>query len=120
MINKRNFLKRSATAIAATAGTTASLAAVRPRLGPRAGAASWRAHVGQRFEVNGHAVTLQAVHGRAGHPPGEQFSLQFAGELPSGLTDGLHTLGFVGGEPMPLYLARTETGLRADFCHLQA
>ncbi|HEY8876938.1 MAG TPA: hypothetical protein VIN03_05190 [Roseateles sp.] len=119
MINKRDFLKGSATAIVASAGTTASLAAVRPRLGELAGAASWQAHVGQRFEVDGHAVTLQAVSRLASHQPGEQFSLSFAGQLPAAIGDSLHQLTLEGGEPLPLYLARTPQGLRADFCRLR-
>ena len=119
MINKRDFLKGSATAIVASAGTTASLAAVRPRLGERAGAASWQAHVGQRFEVDGHAVTLLSVDRLASTQPGEQFSLRFAGALPAGLGDGLYRLTPEGGAALELYLARTPQGLRADFCRLQ-
>lgn len=119
MINKRDFLKGGATAVVAGAGTTASLAAVRPRLGELAGVASWQAYVGQRFEVAGHAVTLQAVSRRASRQPGEQFSLSFAGPLPAGIGDGLHQLTLDGGEALPLYLARTPLGLRADFCRLQ-
>ena len=119
MINKRDFLRGSATAIVASAGTTASLAAVRPRLGELAGATSWQAHVGQRFEVDGHAVTLQAVSRKASHQPGEQFSLSFAGPLPAGMGDGLRQLSLDGGESLSLYLARTPQGLRADFCRLQ-
>jgi hypothetical protein len=119
MINKRDFLKGGATAIVAGAGTTASLAAVRPSLGEGAGVASWQAHVGQRFEVDGHAVILQAVNRRASHQPGEQFSLSFAGSLPASLGDGLHELTLEGGEALTLYLARTPLGLRADFCRLR-
>lgn len=119
MINKRDFLKGGATAIVAGAGTTATLAAVRPSLGELAGAASWRAHVGQGFEVDGHAVTLKAVSPVPSRQPGEQFSLSFAGELPAGIGDGLHSLTLEGGEPLTLYLARTPQGLRVDFCRLQ-
>lgn len=120
MINKREFLKSGATALAASAGTTAALAHVRPSLGELAGAASWQAHVGQRFEVDGHAVTLEAVRQLPGAQPGEQFSLSFAGALPDGIGDSLHRLSRDGGEPLALYLARTPLGLRADFCRLQA
>lgn len=119
MINKRDFLKSGATAIVASAGSTATLAAVRPSLGDQAGAASWQAHVGQAFEVDGHVVTLQAVGRRPSHQPGEQFSLSFAGRLPADIGDGLHQLSQEGGEALTLYLARTPLGLRADFCRLQ-
>lgn len=120
MINKRDFLRGGATAIVAGAGTTATLAAVRPSLGELAGAASWRAHVGQDFEVDGHAVTLRAVRLLPSRQPGEQFSLSFAGSLPAGIGDRLHRLTRDGGEALTLYLARTPLGLRADFCRLQA
>lgn len=120
MINKREFLKGGATAIVAGAGTTATLAAVRPSLGGLAGAASWRAHVGQAFEVDGHAVVLQAVDVVAGAQPVEQFSLRFAGQLPEAVGDGLHTLTQAGSPAQALYLARTPQGLRADFCRLPA
>lgn len=119
MINKRDFLKGGTTAVLASAGTTVTLAAVRPSLGDRASAASWRAHLGQRFEVAGHPVTLQAVSLRPSRQPGEQFSLSFAGRLPWELGDGLHLLTREGAAPLPLYLARTPLGLRADFCRLQ-
>jgi hypothetical protein len=119
VINKRDFLKGGATAIVASAGTTATLAAVRPSLGEGAGVASWQAHVGRRFEVEGHAVTLQAVSALPSRQPGEQFSLSFAGALPAGVGDGLHRLTQEGGESLTLYLARTPLGLRADFCRLQ-
>ena len=121
MINKRDFLKGGATAIVAGAGTPAALASVRPSLGEQAGLASWQAHVGQRFEVDGHAVTLRAVTPRPGPQAGEQFSLSFAGELPAGLGDAPLALTPEGGAgpALTLYLARTPQGLRADFCRLQ-
>jgi hypothetical protein len=119
MLNKRNFLKSGATALVAGAGAPAALAAVRPSLGDMAGQASWQAHLGQAFEVDGHAVTLQAVQPLPSRQPGEQFSLAFTGTLPAGLGDGLHTLGRAGSDPVQLYLARTPGGLRADFCRLQ-
>ena len=119
MINKRDFLKSGSAAIVASAGTTAALAAVRPSLSELAGTASWQAHVGQGFEVEGHAVTLQAVSPLASRQPGEQFSLNFAGSLPAGIGDGMHLLTRDGSEPVALYLARTPEGLRADFCRLQ-
>ncbi|KQW46371.1 MULTISPECIES: hypothetical protein [unclassified Roseateles] len=119
MINKRDFLKTGASAIVGSAGATAAVAAVRPRLDERAGLASWQAHVGQRFEVDGHAVILQAATALPGRQPGEQFSLRFSGELPAGLGDGLHTLTASGGAGQSLYLARAPQGLRADFCRLQ-
>ncbi|CAM3780418.1 DUF6916 family protein [Roseateles saccharophilus] len=120
MINKRDFLKGGATAIVASTGTTAAMARVRPSLGSQAGLASWQAHVGQRFEVDGHPVTLQAVRRVPSPQAGEQFSLSFAGPLPPGLGDALHTLALQGGAAQTLYLARTPLGLRADFCHLQS
>lgn len=120
MINKRDFLKSGGAAIAAGAGTTASLAAVRPSLGSRAGLASWQAHVGQCFEVEGHAVTLQSASALPSRQPGEQFSLRFAGTLPAGVGDGICTLTHEGSGAQALYLARTPQGLRADFCRLQA
>lgn len=120
MINKREFLKGGATAIVASAGTTATLATVRPSLDAAAGAASWRAHVGQHFEVDGHAVTLQAVSPVPSRQPGEQFSLSFAGALPAGIGDGMHQLTQESGDSLTLYLARTPQGLRADFCRLQS
>lgn len=119
MINKRDFLKSGGAALVTGAGSTAALAAVRPSLGALAGAASWRAHLGQGFEVDGHAVTLQAVSPLASRQPGEQFSLSFAGLLPADIGDGLHQLTRDGSEPVALYLARTPQGLRADFCRLQ-
>lgn len=119
MMNKRDFLKSGATAMAAGAGTTATLAAVRPSLGDATGLASWRAHVGQRFEVDGHAVTLASAEA-TGRPGAEQFSLRFEGSLPAGIGDGLHRLSAATGAAMTLYLARTPQGLRADFCRLQA
>ena len=119
MINKRDFLKGGATAVVASAGTTAALAAVRPSLGKQSGLASWQAHVGQQFEVDGHAVQLQAATPKPGRQPGEQFSLSFAGRLPAGIGNGLHVLAGQAGEPVALYLARTPGGLRADFCRLQ-
>jgi len=120
VMNKRDFLKGGATALAAGSGTTAALAAVKPSLGPQSGLASWKAHVGQGFEVDGHAVTLRVVSALASRQQGEQFSLSFAGELPAGLGDGIHTLTRQGGNAQALFLARTPLGLRADFCRLQA
>jgi hypothetical protein len=119
VINKRDFLKGGGAAIAASAGTTGALAAVRPSLGGRSGLASWLAHVGERFDVDGHAVVLQAACALPGSQPGEQFSLRFSGQLPAGMGDGLHTLTQADGARQTLYLARTPLGLRADFCRLQ-
>ena len=51
MMNKRDFLKSGATALAAGGGAATALAAVKPSLGPQSGLASWKAHVGQGFEV---------------------------------------------------------------------
>lgn len=119
MINKRDFLKGGATAIVASAGTTAALGAVRPSLGEQSGLASWQAHVGQRFEVDGHAVTLVAANALPSRQPGEQFSLSFAGELPAGLGDGMRRVTQQDAPAQTLYLARTPQGLRADFCRLQ-
>jgi hypothetical protein len=118
VINKREFLKGGGAAIVATAGTTTALAAVRPSLGGPSGLASWQAHVGQRFDIDGHAVTLQAVSALPSGQPGEQFSLRFSGELPAGVGDALHTLTPADGASQSLYLARTPQGLRADFCRL--
>ncbi len=118
-MNKRDFLKSGTTALVATAASTATLAAVRPSLSEAAGLASWRAHVGQCFEVDDHAVRLQAVTALPSRQPGEQFSLGFAGDLPASLADGLHTLTSAGGLVQTLYLARTPQGLRADFCRLR-
>lgn len=120
MINKRDFLKGGATAVVASTGTAATLAAVRPSLGEQSGLASWRAHVGRPFEVDGHAVVLQAATPKINRQPGEQFSLSFAGQVPAGIGDGLHLLTSQAGEPVALYLARTPGGLRADFCRLQS
>ncbi len=119
MINKRDFLKGGGAALAASAGTTAALAAVRPRLRELAGTASWQAHVGEGFVVDGHPVTLQAVDPLPSRQPGEQFSLRFSGSLPGDIGDGLHQLTREGSEPLTLYLARTPLGLRADFCRLE-
>lgn len=119
MINKRDFLKSGATAVVASAGASATLAAVRPSLDELAGLASWQSHVGQRFDVGGHAVTLQAASALPGCQPGEQFSLHFSGALPAGVGDGLHVLTSADGASQSLYLARTPRGLRADFCRLQ-
>lgn len=118
MINKRDFLKSGASAIVAGAGTATALAAVRPRVDERAPLASWRSHVGQAFEIAGHAVILQAATARPGRQPGEQFSLRFAGALPAGVGDALHTVSWESGPPFALYLSRTPGGLRADFCRL--
>ena len=119
MINKRDFLKGGATAIVASAGTTATLAAVRPSLGERASASCWQAHVGQGFDVDGHAVTLRAVSLLRSRQPGEQLSLSFVGELPAALGDGVLRLTPAGGDPLALYLARTPEGLRADFSRVE-
>jgi hypothetical protein len=119
MINKRDFMKGGATAIAASAGATATLAAVRPSLDGWAGLASWQAHVGRRFDIDGHAVTLQAASARPGVRKGEQFSLRFDGALPASLGDAIHTVTQPDGSTQALYLARTPQGLRADFCRLQ-
>lgn len=119
MMNKRHFLKSSASALAAAAGAPAALAAGRPRLDSLAGQADWRAHLGEVFDVDGHALTLASVDTRSGSRPGEQFSVGFQGPLPDGLDDGLHRLKGPSGEPVELYLARTPGGLRADFCRLQ-
>lgn len=119
MINKREFLKGGGAALVAGAGTAHALAAMRPGVGSGSGAAGWQAHVGQRFDVDGHAVTLSGVSAPPGRPRGEQFSLHFSGDLPAGLGDGLHTLTPTDGVGQPLYLARTPRGLRADFCRLR-
>ena len=119
MINKREFLKSGATAIVASAGTASTLAAVRPSLDGHAPLASWQAHVGQVFEVDGHAVRLQAVQAVAGRQPGEQFSLRFSGPLPAHVGDAIHALTRQNGPALSLYLARAPGGLRADFCRLQ-
>lgn len=119
MMNKRDFLKSGGAALAAGAGTGTALAAVRPSLDAAAGLGRWQAHVGQRFDIDGHAVTLQAVRTCPSRQRGEQFSLHFAGELPATLGDALRTLTHKDSGSMPLYLARTPQGLRADFCRLQ-
>jgi len=116
MMNKRHFLKGSAAALAAGTGAATAVASTPRRLDAWAGAAIWAAHVGQRFEVDGHAVTLTAVDCRAG--PGEQFSLRFAGDVPASVGDSLHGLKSAAGTPLALYLARTAQGLRADICRL--
>ncbi len=120
MINKRDFLKTGGAAIVTSTGSATALAAVRPRLDGSAGLASWQAHVGQRFEVDGHAVTLQAASPLPGRQPGEQFSLRFAGALPPAIGGAIHTLTHDGSVCITLHLARTPQGLRADFCRLQA
>lgn len=120
MINKRAFLKGGATAlVAASTGATAARAATRPSPGPLAGRAAWQAHIGQRFELDGHEVTLQAVASPLCEQAGEQFSLSFAGTLPAHLGDALHSLTQGGAAAQTIYLARTPLGLRADFCRLQ-
>lgn len=119
MINKRDFLRTGGVAIVTSAGAATTLAAVRPRLDAAAGLASWQAHVGQRFEVDGHAVTLVAASPLPGRQPGEQFSLRFAGAVPSDVGDAVHTLSLDGSACIALHLARTPQGLRADFCRLQ-
>ena len=118
MMNKRDFLKHGATALLASGGAQLTLAAVPASLGDFAGRASWQAHLGQAFEVDGHAVTLQAVDAPAHCQAVEQFSLAFAGALPPELGDGLHTVSRAGSGALQLYLARTPGGLRADFCRL--
>lgn len=119
MMNKRDFLKTGGAAIVTSAGSAAALAAARPRLDDGAGLASWQAHVGQCFEIDGHTVTLHAASALPGRQPGEQFSLRFAGALPAGIGDAVHTLTQDGSVSMALHLARTPQGLRADFCRLQ-
>lgn len=119
MMNKRHFLKSSATALAAAAGAPAALAAARARLGSLAGQADWQAHLGDVFDVDGHTVTLASVDTRSGSRLGEQFSVSFQGTLPDGLNDGLRRLQGPSGEPVVLYLARTPGGFRADFCRLR-
>jgi len=119
VINKRDFLKSGGAAIVASTSTPAALAAVRPSLGTWAGLTSWQAHVGQRFEVDGHAVTLQSASALPGRQLGEQFCLRFAGALPAGMGNAIHTLTQGGGGAQALYLARTPQGLRADFCRLR-
>jgi hypothetical protein len=124
VIHKRDFLKTGSTAVAAIAANftgasaTASVAAVRPSLDASAGLSSWQAHVGQRFEVDGHAVTLRRATALLGRQRGEQFSLHFAGALPVGLGNGIHTLTNESSGALHVYLARTPLGLRADFCRL--
>lgn len=119
MIHKRDFLKSGATALVAGTGAATGLAAVRPSLGEESGLASWQAQVGQRFVVDGHVLTLQAVRPRASRQPGEQFSASFEGLVPTSWRDGMHQLMPERGEPLTLYLARTPQGLRADFCRLR-
>lgn len=119
MINKRDFLKTGGVAIVTSAGSAAALAAVRPRLDASAGLASWAAHVGQQFEIDGHAVTFVAATPLPGQQAGEQFSLSFAGALPPEVGDAVHTLTQDGSPCVALHLARTPQGLRADFCRLQ-
>lgn len=117
MMNKREFLKGGVAALVAGAGSTVAVAAARPGLHERSGPASWQAHVGQVFRVDGHPVALQAVTTAAGRPQGSgQFSVSFTGHLPAGLGDRMYTLMGDSGEPVQLYLARTSSGLRADFC----
>lgn len=119
MMNKRNFLKSGATAMLACGGTPVAMAAAPASLGDFAGAATWQAHVGQAFDLDGHVVTLQAVSQLPTEQPGEQFSLSFGGALPPGLGEGLHTLTQPGTGAIQLYLARTTHGLRADVCRLR-
>lgn len=119
MINKRDLLKGGMTAVVAGAGTPAALAAMRPSLSGQSSLASWQAHVGQRFDIDGHALTLQAARPLPSRQPGEQFSLHFSGALPPGMGDALLTLSQAGAPAQTLYLARTRDGLRADFCRLQ-
>jgi len=118
MINKRSFLKSGATAMLACGGTPVAMASVPASLSDFAGAATWLAHVGQVFDLDGHAVTLQAVSQHATGQAGEQFSLTFGGALPPDLGERLHTLTQPGAGAMQLYLTRTGHGLRADFCRL--
>jgi hypothetical protein len=119
MMNKRDFLKGGATAVVAGTSATTALAAVRPSLDAQSGVASWRAHLGQPFQLDGHAVTLTAVTTHRSRQPGEQFSLSFTGALPSGMGNRIHELTTDRGEPVGVYLHRTQTGARADFCRLQ-
>ena len=118
MMNKRNFLKGGATALIASAGTPAVLVATRSGLDDVTSQAGWLVRLGQTFDVDGHAVMLQAVQPLPSQQPGEQFSLAFTGSLPAGVGDGLHLLKQAGTAPVQLYLARTPQGLRADFCRL--
>ncbi|MFN3303909.1 MAG: DUF6916 family protein [Roseateles sp.] len=117
-INKRDFLKGGAGALVASAGATSTLAAVPPSLDALSSLAGWQAQLGQRFDVDGHALTLTAVTPVPGQAAGQQFSLSFSGELPARLGDGLHRLTPAEGQAQTLYLARTSQGLRADFCRL--
>ncbi|MFG6460234.1 DUF6916 family protein [Roseateles sp. DXS20W] len=119
MMNKRLFLKSTASALAAAAGAPAALAAARPGLGGMAGLADWQSHLGEVFDVDGHAVRLTSVDTHACGRPGEQFSVSFQGRLPDDLGDGLRRLTGGSGEPVVLYVARTAGGLRADFCRLR-
>ncbi|MFG6489720.1 DUF6916 family protein [Roseateles sp. BYS78W] len=119
MMNKRDFLRGGAAVVVASAGSAAAVAATRPSLSEHAGLASWQAHLGQPFEVDSHAVVLKTASARSGGRLDEQFSLSFEGRLPDGIGDGLHLLTTPSGASLPLYLARTQLGLRADFCRLQ-
>lgn len=64
-------------------------------------------------------MTLKALIATPSRQPGEQFSLSFAGHLPDDIGKRQRLLTGDPGEPVLLYLARTATGLRADFCRLQ-
>lgn len=119
MMNKRSFLKGGAAALATSTAAAATLAAVPPTLGALSGARNWQAHVGQTFEIDGHAVALQAVAVWPSRQLVEQFSLRFSGNLPAHLGEGIHALTHQGGASLALYVVPTPQGLRADFCRLQ-
>lgn len=117
-INKRDFLKGGAGALVAGAGAGSTLAAVPPSLDALSSLVGWQARLGQRFEVDGHPLTLSAVTPVPGQAAHLQFSLSFTGKLPARLGDGMHRLTPAQGPAQTLYLARTPQGLRADFCRL--
>lgn len=120
MISKRDFLKSGATAIVASSGRAAPLAAVLPRLDGHSPLASWHAHVDRAFDVDGQAVTLQAATAVPGRQPGGQFSRHVAGQLQAAVGGAMHAVAWENGASVTLYPSRTPQGLRADFCRLSA
>ena len=135
-MNKREFVASGMVAVVATpalsqaADAPASPAPLRalltrtqrlPDLAERAGADTFEAYVGERFEIvagagSGQALTLAAVERVARCACTEQFNVAFSadGAVPD-TTDGVRVLAHATGQRLALHLESGPAGYAARF-----
>ena len=126
-MNKRDFMRTGAGALAAASAAWPTLAmptlsgAASRRLTGDSSLPAWQSRIGQRFGAqSGSSLVLERVYVRDSDAATTQFTLIFAGAA----TPGSQLLRGSGGQWHPLFLERASSEgsrqalLRADFCNL--